>query len=211
MTKCIYRSVVGLLVCVLTSTAIGAEPQGDSKEELRDQVQELELRVKTLEELILPMKGEILARTRASKLRKHFEERTAQDRKIYSQDELKEISRLYQIANRRWNTPEAKESLKKLIEKYDKANRTGCALLYLGQMTKGEEKEKYLEMAIADFSDCAYGDGVQVGPYARFHLAFYYDSIDRDDDAKKLFDSIRKNYPAAIDHKGNLLVDKIPE
>jgi hypothetical protein len=36
-----------------------------------------------------------------------------------------------------------RESLKTLVDNYPKANRTGCALLYLGQMTSGNEKEGY--------------------------------------------------------------------
>jgi len=30
----------------------------------------------------------------------------------------------------------------------------------MGQMSGGEEKEKYLKLAIKDFSDCYYGSGV---------------------------------------------------
>ena len=205
MTKYIHVCILGALLFVAAGSTASAQ------EDLKAKVEELESRVKDLEALVLPMKDEILAQTRAKRLRKHFNERTAKDRKRYSQQELQEISRLYQIANKSWNSPEAKESLKKLIEKYDRANRTGCALLYLGQMNKGAEKEKYLKMAIADFGDCAYGDGVQVGAYARFHLAHYYKSSGKTADAKKLFAEIRKKYPESIDHRGNLLAASIPE
>jgi len=89
--------------------------------------------------------------------------KTAEDRKNYSTEQLREIENLYQVANKLWKTPEAKTSLKVLIEKYPKSNRTGCAVQYMGQMSSGEEKEKYLKLAIKDFSDCYYGNGVQVG------------------------------------------------
>ena len=127
------------------------------------------------------------------------------DSEIYSRDELKEIENLYQVANKQWRTEEGKDSLKKLINKYDKANRTGCALLYLGQMSKGEEREEYLKQTIADFSDCYYGDGVQVGAYARYYLAYHYKESGNTKKAAELFDEIGELYPNAIDHKAKLL------
>ncbi len=137
--------------------------------------------------------------------------RTAEDLKTYSSEELREIEKLYQVANKQWNTPEAKASLKTLIEKYPKANRTGCAVQYMGQMSKGEEKEKYLKLAIQDFGDCYYGSGAQVGAYARFYLGYYYKEKGMEKEARALFDEIRKNYPDAVSHKGTRLVDRLPK
>ena len=137
--------------------------------------------------------------------------RTAEDRKTYTLDQLREIEQLYQVANRQWRTPEAKESLKTLITKYPKANRTGCALLYMGQMSSGVEKENYLKQAIKDFGDCFYGDGVQVGAYARYHLGYYYQSTGKPKEAKQLFDEIRKDYPTAVTHKGKSLIECLPK
>ncbi|OGV70105.1 MAG: hypothetical protein A2283_14260 [Lentisphaerae bacterium RIFOXYA12_FULL_48_11] len=137
--------------------------------------------------------------------------KTAEDRKNYSTEQLREIENLYQVANKLWKTPEAKTSLKVLIEKYPKSNRTGCAVQYMGQMSSGEEKEKYLKLAIKDFSDCYYGNGVQVGAYARFYLGYYYKDKGMEKEAKALFDEIRKDYPAAINHKGKLLLDILPK
>jgi TolA-binding protein len=141
------------------------------------------------------------------RVRKRFE----QDRAVYSRDDLRKIEALYQVANKKWNSPEAKEALTELIEKYPKAARTGCALLYMGQMHSGEERENYLKRAISDFSDCFYGDGVQVGAYARFYLANYYQQIGKKDEASALFEEIRKDYPDSVNHKGRLLSDLIPE
>ena len=137
--------------------------------------------------------------------------RTAEDRKTYSAEQLSEIENLYQVANKMWSTPEAKTCLKVLIEKYPKANRTGCAVQYMGQMSSGEEKEKYLKLAITDFGDCYYGSGVQVGAYARLYLGYYYKEKGMAKEAKALFDEIRKDYPNAINHKGKRLVDNLPK
>ena len=59
-------------------------------------------------------------------------ERMALDTRVYSREQLQEIERLYQVANEKWRTPEARKSLEQLLAQYDRANRTGCALLYLG-------------------------------------------------------------------------------
>ena len=93
-----------------------------------------------------------------------------QDAQSFSDQERSEIESLYQVANRKWQTQEARDSLKTLVEKYKKANRTGCAILYLGQLSRGDEQIAYLKQAIADHSDCFYGDGVQVGAFARLLL-----------------------------------------
>lgn len=137
--------------------------------------------------------------------------RTAEDRKTYSAEQLREIENLYQVANKLWNSPEAKTSLKVLIEKYPKANRTGCAVQYMGQMSSGEEKEKYLKLAIKEFGDCYYGSGVQVGAYARLYLGYYYKEKGQAKEAQALFDEIRKDYPDAVNHKGKRLVDSLPK
>ncbi len=137
------------------------------------------------------------------------QQRAIADKRVYSENQLREIESLYQVANKRGNTPEAMDSLKKLVEKYTKANRTGCAVLYLGQMSVGEKKETYLKQAIRDFGDCYYGDGVQVGAFARFCLANYYREQGKEESAIALFDEIRNNYPNAITHQGKSLKEEI--
>ena len=137
--------------------------------------------------------------------------RTAEDRQTYSAEQLREIETLYQSANKELSNPEAKAALKTLIEKYPKANRTVCAVQYMGQMSKGKEKEEYLLLAIKDFGDCYYGSGVQVGAYARLYLGHYYKGEGKEKQAKALFDEIRKDYPDAVNHKGKKLVDNLPK
>jgi hypothetical protein len=130
-----------------------------------------------------------------------------EDSDIYSQEELREIESLYQVANKKWRSEEGKDSLKKLVSKYSAANRTGCALLYLGQMSTGDEQINYLKQAIENFSDCFYGDGVQVGAYARFVLWYRYRNDGEKEKAAGIAEEIRINYPDAIDHRGRNVVE----
>ncbi|XHR27776.1 MAG: M56 family metallopeptidase [Chthoniobacteraceae bacterium] len=135
-------------------------------------------------------------------IQERVRERFKQDRQTYTPEQLKEIEELYQTANKQWQSPEAKAALKVLIEKYPKANRTGCAILYLGQMTSGPDREAYLKEAIQNHSDCFYGDGVQVGAYARLHLADIYLKSGKTAEGKVLLEQIRKDYPDAVAHDG---------
>jgi len=134
------------------------------------------------------------------------QERMRADLKTYSRDDLRQIETLYQVANKKWKTEEGKASLKKLIAQYDKANRTGCALLYLGQMTRGEEQIGYLKQAIEKFSDCYYGNGVQVGANARMILASIYFRRGDRKKAVQLLQEVKTNYPNAITHRGQSMV-----
>ena len=138
-------------------------------------------------------------------------ERMQRDARTFSAQELQEIESLYQVANQKWQSPEARDSLKMLVEKYKKANRTGCAILYLGQMSPGQEQIAYFKQAIADHSDCFYGDGVQVGAFARFLLGQTYLKSGKAELAEAMFDEIRKNYPDSVDHQGNSLVGQVPQ
>jgi serine/threonine protein kinase len=137
--------------------------------------------------------------------------RMACDQKTFSRQELQQIESLYQVANQKWQTQQARDALKALVQKYKKANRTGCAILYLGQMSQGDEKIAYFQQAIADYSDCFYGDGVQVGAYARFLLGQVYLESGSAEKANALFGEIRKDYPDSIDHNGGSLVDQLPQ
>ena len=192
-----------IAIMLATACAVHANPN------LEKRVAELEKEVAELKEALAPVMAEAKTKEIVSQQRAQAKQRMRKDTKIYSKDELREIESLYQVANKQWRTQEGKDSLKQLIEKYDKANRTGCALLYLGQMSKGEEREEYLKEAIEDFSDCFYGDGVQVGAYARYYLAYHYEESGEQDKAEQLFVELEKQYPNAIDHKGKLLSDLI--
>jgi hypothetical protein len=128
--------------------------------------------------------------------------RAAEDRRTYKPGELAEIESLYQVANKNWRTDEARASLKKLLDKFDKANRTGCATLYMGQMSQGRERIEYLTRAVEKFSDCYYLNGCQVGGYGRFVLALTLWESGEKDKARTLLAELKKNFKDAIDHKG---------
>jgi len=177
--------------------------------ELEKRVAELEQEVAALKAELAPILAEAKAKEIVAEQRAAAKQRMRKDAEIYSRDELKEIESLYQVANKQWRTEEGKDSLKQLIEKYDKANRTGCALLYLGQMSKGKEREEYLKQAIDGFSDCFYGNGVQVGAYARYYLAYHYKEAGEKEKSDQLFAELKTQYPNAINHKGKLLSDII--
>ena len=216
--KGIPWAVVAVVLASTWSTPLRADDaQAAEIKELKAKVQTLEAKVAALEKQLAEQKsgGAVAsasdATARRAARRAKVNERFQKDQSTYTEEERREIETLYQVANKQWRTPEAKESLKKLVDKYSKANRTGCAVLYLGQMSSGDEKEKYLKQAISDFGDSYYGDGVQVASFARYLLAHDLLKRGKSDEAKALFEEIRSKYPDAIDHSGNLLVEPIPK
>jgi hypothetical protein len=92
-------------------------------------------------------------------LRAKARERMERERATFTMEQVREIESLYQSANRDLRAPSSKE-----------ANRAGCALLYLAQLSPPAERETFLTRAIADHSDAWYGDGTQVGPFAKAQL-----------------------------------------
>jgi hypothetical protein len=147
--------------------------------------------------------------SRQQTLHQKFAQTMAQDRKNHTQAQLQEAEQLYQVGNKKCGTPEAIESLKTMIKKYPDVDRTGCATLYLAQMTEGDERAKYLQSCIDNYNDCYYGDGVQVGVYARFLLIHDYRSVGDTQKAEALCNEIKTKYAGAIDHGGNLLMDSL--
>ena len=77
-------------------------------------------------------------------------------------------------------------------------------MMYLGQHKDASEREKeeYWLAAIKNHSDCFYGDGVQVGAYARFYLSWNYFRAGKTSKAKDLVEEIEELYPNAIRHGG---------
>ena len=144
-----------------------------------------------------------------AELKQAARDRGREDQKEYSRQELGDLEELYQIANKNWKSdrPKAKKAMEELVKKYNKANRTGCAMLYLGQLSHGDERDKYLETAIKDFSDCYYYNGVQVGGWARFLRMLDLQQAGKKKDAEKLEKEIRTKYKKAINHSGYRLVD----
>lgn len=135
-------------------------------------------------------------------LRAKAQERMALDRSLLSNDEFRDLESLYQSANRDLGSPGAKAKLKEVVRKYPRSNRAGCAVLYLAQMSTGSEREEYLKSAIASYGNSWYGDGVQVGALARAQLAVYYANTGRTEEAQRLADELRSQFPGAVDHSG---------
>jgi len=207
-----------LPVAVAAAADPATESESPSKQdkdaeigELRSRVQKLEARLAELEKQLGPLLAKTGAEQERAKLTAKAHDRMRQDLQTHTAEQIGQAEALYQAANKNWRTPEARASLRKMIDQFPHLNRTGCALLYLGQMSQGDEKEKLLKEAIDAHGDCFYGDGVQVGPFARFLLAVHYRDKKEADKAKALFEEVRRDYPEAIDHKGKRLVEQIPE
>lgn len=192
-----------LLSLALTVSAVADE------DILLQRIIALEKRVAALEEKLKPVIEEERVKGIVEAQKSLARERMMLDPEYYSRADLRVIEKLYQTANSDWRSDEAKESLKLLVEKYPMANRTGCAVLYLGQMTKGAEQLDYLNQAIEKYSGSYYGNGVNVGAYARLYLGMRYKNEEKNDKANALFEWIKTNYPDAIDHKGKLLTSHI--
>ncbi|MCG6156940.1 tetratricopeptide repeat protein [Rubinisphaera margarita] len=200
------RTQLFVLATLLTALSFSGVPaQADEDADLAARVRQLEERLESLEKKLEPMLKEQNREDLVVRQRTAARERMRQDVETYTREDLQSIERLYQVANDNWQSPEAVESLKTLVEKYKKANRTGCAILYLGQMTKGDQQIRYLKQAIDDFSDCYYGNGVQVGAYGRFLLAYHLKQAGQDAEAERLLTELEEKYPDAIDHRGRLL------
>ncbi len=157
-----------------------------------------------------PVSAAQLERIREKNVRQAREKMGA-DSKEYRQKEFAELEELYQKGNANPRTPENQVFLKQVVEKFPKSNRAGCAALYLGRYTKGDEQEKYLELAIEKFSGSYYLDGTNVGGYARFVLGMIQHQAGKQSAAKKLFEELRRDYADTTDHGGRLLVENLPK
>jgi Tetratricopeptide repeat len=101
--------------------------------------------------------------------------------------------------------------LQQVIEKWPDANRAGCAAMYLGQMMQGDDQQKYLKLGMDKYANTFYGDGVQVGAYARYTLGMVDKEQGNMDEARKVFDEMIKKYPDAIDHHGDSLAKAVED
>ena len=194
---------------VSSASPAASQIKTDDVSQLTQRVAQLENQVQEISRIVEPLKVQQTMESRQKAFRDKFMKRVAQDQAKYTPKQLGEAEDLYQVANRKWGSPEAAESLQTMIKTYPDINRTGCAVLYVAQMSQGNERAKYLQDCIVKYNDCFYGDGVQVGVYARFLLAQDYKSQGEVVKAKVFFDEIKSKYADAIDHRGNLLVNSI--
>jgi hypothetical protein len=201
--------IAGIIIWGMVSGATAtAQTNNAEVAQLEARVAQLEKQVQEISRFLEPLKGQqdtIITRRKA--LQDTMEKRFAQDRTKYNQDQLFDAEKLFGVVSAKGGTPEAKESLDKLIKDYPDCNRTGCAMLYTAQRAQGEERVKLLNECADKYSDCIYGDAVQVGAFARYILAREY--IAKGDEAKAdaLAAEIKRNFSGAVDHSGNLLLD----
>ena len=144
-------------------------------------------------------------------LREAAQQRMREDRTRYSAEQMREIEALYQRANRDLKAEGAMSALKQLVDKYPQSNRAGCALLYVARLAPGVDREALLKQAIANHSDARYGDGTQVGAFARAFLADLLRRSNRLDEAKALAAEVVAKYPGAVDHGGRRIADVLKQ
>tara|TARA_Y100000589_G_scaffold310733_1_gene329392 strand:- start:2325 stop:2978 length:654 start_codon:yes stop_codon:yes gene_type:complete len=168
-------------------------------------IAQLEAKVSQLEAALKPLLIEYEIKLRKNTARQAASKRMRLDQQTHTIDELKAMEGLYQLANKNLRDENAKSNLEKVIADYPKSNRAGCASVYLGQITAGDDQIKHLKQAIATYSDCYYGNGVQVGAYARLLLATRYAHDGKNAEAIKLLDELTKDYPRSLNHKGQPL------
>lgn len=202
--------IVGMLLSgMLAGVSALAQAGGDETAQLKQRVEQLEKQVQEITQIIEPLKAQLAAENRRKSFRERFDKKMADDRAKYTTEQLREAEQLYQVANQKWGTPEASESLQSMIKKFPDINRTGCALLYVAQRSEGDERVGYLKQCIEKFNGCFYGDGVQVGAYARFLLADYFSGKGEPEKAAALYAELKTQYADAIDHGGKLLLDSV--
>jgi len=200
-----------LALCGVLLSIGGLTParSADSNEEILTRLKAIEERLDRIENEVAPQLKKQITASVVDEERKKAAERAKQDTKHFTRHELQGVEALYQGANRKLDQPESLDALRKLVDRYPKANRAGCAALYLGQRTRGDEQIQYLRMAIDDYGDCYYGNGVNVGAYAKLILAYRLRKDGMGKESEDLFDQIRSDHSRAIDHQGNLLLDRI--
>jgi beta-lactamase regulating signal transducer with metallopeptidase domain len=204
-------AAVGLvLAMVLLSAGCNPAKQGTEVEQLKLKVALLEAKINELQRRLPAMQAESPQseeQARQQAYRARFEGRRALDKTKYTQAQLTEAEAMYADSENQAGTRECIEILEKIAKKYPGSNRIGCGFLTLAQSSTGPESEKYLKQCIQEYDDCYYGDGVQVGAFARFCLAQYYSKNNENGKAEALYKEIKESYSDAIDHQGRLLID----
>ncbi len=137
-------------------------------------------------------------------LRLRARERMARDKALFSAAEMAEIESLYKRGTMK--TEDGRRAYTELVQRFPRSNRAGCAALYLARTATGTERLTKIEQAITDFNDTWYGDGTNVGAYARTLLAIQLAEAGRSADARRLATEVASNSPDAIDHRGASLV-----
>lgn len=205
MRKTILAGI--LMSAVAASSPLFAQTNANDVAQLTQRVAQLEKQVQEISQLVAPLKAQQAVDSRRKALRVRFEQKRAQDRDKYTPEQMRDAEELMRVADEKWGSPEAIESCQTIIKKYPDSDRAGCAMLYIAQNSPADERVKNLQDCIAKYNDCFYGDGVQVGAYARFLLVQDYRSKGEDKKAEALSTEIKTKHADSVDHNGNLLVD----
>lgn len=142
-------------------------------------------------------------------LRLEARARMAKDKATYTAQELVDIEALYGQGSMK--TEAGQRAYATLITRFPLANRAGCAALYLARVATGDDQKAKLKHAIRDYNDAWYGDGTQVGPYARTLLALQLKKDGDIDAAKRLAAEVAASTPNAVEHQGRSLVASLRE
>ena len=198
------------LVLAMALVSAGCVVTGNQEvEQLKAKNAALEERISEMEKILQPLQTQAEQQARQRAYRERFDRRRELDLKKYTREQLTEAENMYAAAESKWNSPEYSESVKQMVQKFPDANRAGCLLLEFAQNTTGPDSEKCFKDCIEKYNDCYYGDGVQVGAFARFWLADYYSKTNENERAAALYKEIKDNYSDAIDHNGQLLITLI--
>ena len=201
------RIIALVAMLLVTCSAISSIAQdGDRIRALENKVQRLEDRVARMESKAY-YAGPSQQTPEARKIMRLAQARVAVDRATFGPGDIARAEELYSMAASSLSTDSSKAWLDRVVSEYPQLNRAGCAQLYRAQQETGAEKERLLKDCIERFSECYYLDGTQVGPYAIFQLAKHYQQSGKHSKADRLFEWIYDEYPNAVDHRGNLLVD----
>ena len=190
-----------LLILAVAPAMCLAQEQSQTSEQ---RIAQLEARVAQLENLIKPLLIDHEMKSRIAMNKKSARARMQKDMEFYTPEQIQAAENTYQAASKNLKGPDAKAILQKVVLDYPKSNRAGCALLYLGQMSTGDEQLLYYKQAI-EHGDCFYGNGVQVGAYARLMLAGRFAKDGKKDEAIVVLDELTKQFPRSVNHKGQPL------
>src|SRR5215831_152321 len=112
------RSIAVILISGWAATSeLFAQSTSEELAQLKQRVVQLERQVQEISRLLEPVKAQQAMENRRKLLREKFDKKMRADRQKYTSEQLDEAERLYQIANQKWGSAEAAESLQKMIKK----------------------------------------------------------------------------------------------
>jgi len=193
------------------STKSGGSPDaqdaaaGTIPPDARNHIHRLESRIAELEK---QLQGKSRLETLRENAQAAARRRAAKDAENYTADELHEMEVIYQEARKQPSFDLVTAAMLPLFERFPGTNRAGCAALYIANRSQGEDRERWLQYAIAHGSDCLFLDGTSAGGLARVLLAADHMKTGQPDVAR-LLDEVRNTYADGIDFEGTPLIDVV--